>query len=152
MVKSIRYNFKATWERHKSYIYFKRTHKEFQVGEHVYVKVWPKKSSLTLGSCSKLAPPLFRPFEILARVGIVAYQLALLAHIKIHNVFYMSILNTYIHDPNPITDWNVVQVELEGDLQVEPLQILDRRNITLFNRSIMHFKMQWKHFGFEEAT
>jgi hypothetical protein len=49
-------------------------------------------------------------------------------------------------------DWKLVQVEPEGEFQVEPLRILDRREITLQNRVGAQVKVQWKHFIPEEAT
>jgi hypothetical protein len=139
-------------DRQKSYADQKRLHKEYNVGEHVYLKVKEKKSSLKLGSCSKLAPRFCGPFEVLARIGPVAYQLALPANLKIHNVFHVSLLKRYIHDPTHIIDWNMVQVEPEGEFQVEPLCILDRKETILWNRVITQVKVQWKHFSPEEAT
>ena len=55
----------------------------------------------------------------------------LLAHLRIHNVFHVSLLKTYIHDSSHIVDWNVVQVEPEGEFQVEHLRILDKKVATL---------------------
>ena len=43
-------------------------------------------------------------------------------------------------------------MEPESEFQVEPLHILDHREITLRNRVITQVKVQWKHFGPEEAT
>ena len=62
------------------------------MGEHVFIKVRPKKISLKLRSCAKLAPRYCGPFEILSRMGQVAYQLALLPNLKVHNVFHISVL------------------------------------------------------------
>ena len=78
--------------------------RDFQVGGHVYIKLNPKKSSLRLGKCSKLAPRYCGPFEILAKVGSVAYQLALPPNIKVHNVFHVSILKIYVHDVSHVID------------------------------------------------
>ena len=74
------------------------------MGNHVYVKVKPRKSSLRLGSCFKLSPKYYGPFEILARIGLVAYQLALPANIKVHNVFHVSLLKKYVHDATHVID------------------------------------------------
>ena len=60
------------------------------------------------------------PFEILAKVGPVAYQLALPPNIKVHNVFHISILKRYVHYVSHVIDWNVIQVEPEGKFQVGP--------------------------------
>jgi hypothetical protein len=92
------------------------------------------------------------PFKILSRIGPVAYQLALPANLKIHNVFHFSLLKNYVHDPTHMIDWNLVQVEPKGEFQSEPLRILDRREITLQNRVVAWLKDQWKHFSPEEAT
>ena len=68
------------------------------MGEHVFIKVKPKNSSLKLGSRTKLAPRYCGPFEILSRVGPVAYQLALPPNLKVHNVFHIFVLKRYVHD------------------------------------------------------
>ena len=122
------------------------------MGEHVFIKVRPKKSSLKLGSCAKLAPRYCGPFEILSRIGQVAYQLALPPNLKVHNVFPISILKRYIHDATHVIIWNDVQVEPEGDFLVELDCILEKREILLQNRTIGKVKVQWKHLSPEEAT
>ena len=102
----------------------------------MYLKVKERRSSLNLGNCSKLAPRFCGPFEILARIGPMAYQLALPANLKIHIVFHVSLLKHYVHDPTHMINWNMVQVEPKDEFQEEPLRILDRREITLRNRVI----------------
>lgn len=115
LVKRIKQNLKVAQDRQKSYEDLKRTYiKEFQVGEHVYVKVQPKKISLSLGSYSKFAPQLCVPFEILVRVGSIVYHLGLPAHIRIHNVFHVYVLKKYVHDPTHVIYWYVIQVKPEG--------------------------------------
>ena len=111
------------------------------MGEHVFIKVRPKKSSLKLGSCAKLAPRYCGPFEILSRMGQVAYQLALLPNLKVHNVFHISVLKKYVHDAIYVINWNDVEVEPDGDFLVEPDCILERREIFLRNRTIGRVKV-----------
>ena len=82
---------------------------------------------MKIGNCDKMEPRICGPFEILARIGPVAYQIALPAILKIHNLFHVSLLKKYVHDPTHMIDWNLVQVELEGEFQEEPLRILDQR-------------------------
>jgi hypothetical protein len=94
----------------------------------MFSKVKANRSSLKLGSCTKLAARFFGPFEILERIGPVAYMLALPASMTVHNVFHVSFLKKYIPDANPVIDWNVIQVEQEGVLQVHPMRILDMKN------------------------
>ena len=90
-VKWVQGNLKVAQYRHKSQADLKRTQKEFQVGEHVFITVKPKKSSLKLGICVKLEPIYCGPFEILSIVGMVAYQLALPPNFKVHNVFHIIV-------------------------------------------------------------
>ena len=87
IVKQVQGNLKIAQDRQKSQADLKQTPKEFQVSEHVFIKVRPKKSSLRLGSCAKLAPRYCGPFEILSKIGQVAYQLALPPNLRVHNVF-----------------------------------------------------------------
>ena len=122
------------------------------MGEHVFIKVRPKKSSLKLGSCAKLAPRYCGPFEILSRMGQVGYKLGLPAILKAHNVFHISILKKYVHDSTHVINWNDAQMKLEGDLLVELDCSLDKRDILLRNHTIGKVKVLWKHLSPEEAT
>ena len=79
-------------------------------------------------------------------------QLALPPNLRIHNVFHIFILKKYVHDATHVIDWNVIQVEPEGDIPVEQHCIPDKREIFLQNRTIGHVKVQWKHLSPDEAT
>ena len=107
-------------------------HKEFVVGDHVYLRVSPRKSSLKLRSCAKLSPRYCWPFEVLERIGPVAYRLALPARTR-HNVFYVSLLKKYVHDPNHVINWDVIQGGPKGEIQTEPLHILDKTVTLVWN-------------------
>ena len=117
-----------------------------------FSKVKPRKSSFKFGNCAKLAPKYCGPFEILARVGPMSYQLALPHNLRIHNVFHISILKKYVHDATQVIHWNVIQVEPKGYFQVEPDCILNKREIFLRNHTIRQIKVQWKHLNPDEAT
>eukprot|EP00253_Pinus_taeda_P034033 PITA_34033 len=152
MVKSVRTNLKATQDRQKNFVDRKRRFKEYQVGDHVYIRIQAKKSTLQWSGFAKLAPRYCGPFQVLARVGPVAYQIALPSHIRVHNVFHVSVLKKYIYDPRHVVKWQDIQVEPEGEVLVELPSILDQREVQLQRRVISQVKVQWRHFGPEEAT
>jgi hypothetical protein len=151
-VTQIKQNLKAAQSRQKRYADQKRTPREFKTGYHVYLKIKPRRSSLKMGACAKLAPRHCGPFEVLDIVGPVAYRLALPPTVKEHNVFHVSLLKKYVHDANHIIDWSVIQVEPEGEFLPEPQCILDRKETHLWNKTITQVKVQRKHFGPDEAT
>jgi hypothetical protein len=51
------------------------------------------------------------PFEILERIGPIAYMIALPASMCIHNAFDVSFIKKYVPNDNQVIDWNVIQVE-----------------------------------------
>jgi hypothetical protein len=63
MVRKVQQNLKEAQDRQKSYIDQKRRHVEFQVGDHVYLKVKARKNSLKLGNCAKLDPRFCGPIR-----------------------------------------------------------------------------------------
>lgn len=69
------------------------------MGDHVYMNVRAKKIMLQWSGCAKLAPQFCDPFQILAQIGPMAYQLALPSHIRVHNFFHIYVLKKYIYDP-----------------------------------------------------
>jgi hypothetical protein len=151
-VVKIRQNLKVSQDKHKSCAYKGRTHKEFGVGDHVFLKVKARCSSLKLGKCSKLAARYCGPFEILQRIGPVAYMIFFPASFCVHNVFHVSLLKKYVPDVNHIIYWNVIQVEPEGVFQVQPICILDQKLKQLQNLSMELVKVQWSWFGPKDAT
>ena len=97
----------------------------------IYLKVKDKRSSLSLGRCGKLAPRFCGPFEILAKRRTMAYELALPARIRVHNVFHAYLLKKYVYDTKHVIDWSLVQVEPERKFSPKPLHILHKREVKL---------------------
>jgi hypothetical protein len=143
---------KVAQDRLKSYADKNIIHREFKVGDHVFLKVKSNRSSLKQGSCAKLVARFCGPFEILERIGPVAYMIALPASMPVHNVFHVSLLKKYIPDANHVIDGNVIQVEQEGTFQVHSLRILDRKIKQLQNRTIGLVKVQWTWYRHEDST
>jgi hypothetical protein len=119
----IKQNLKVLRDRQKNNANKNKVFKYFKTGEHVFIKVKAKRSSITLSSWPKLATRSCGSFEILKNIDLVAYMLELYASMRVHNVFHVSLLKKYVPDPNHIIDWNVIQVEHEMDFRVEPIHI-----------------------------
>ena len=89
----IRKRLLMTQSRQKSYADKRRRPLEFETGDHVFLKVMPKRGVVRFGKQRKLSPRFIGPFEVLERVGAVAYRLALPPSLSgVHEVFHVSML------------------------------------------------------------
>ena len=87
----------------KSYADKRRRDLQFKVGDRVFLKVSPWKGILRFGRRRKLRPIYIGRYEIISRVGLVAYRLDLPPELsKVHNVFHVSMLRKYIPDPSHV--------------------------------------------------
>ena len=74
----------------------------------------------------KLSPRFIGPFEILERVGTVAYRLALPpSKSGVHKVFHVSMLRRYTPDPAHVVDWGEIEVDTNGTFKEGPVCIVD---------------------------
>ena len=75
------------------------------MGGHVFLKVMPKRGVVRFSKWGKLSPRFIGPFEILERVGTVAYQLELLPNMYgVHKVFHVSMLRKYTPNQAHVVD------------------------------------------------
>ena len=78
---------------------------EFEAADHVFLKVMPKRGVVKFGKQGKLSPRFIGPFEVLERVGTIAYRLALLPSLSgVHEVFHVSMLRKYTPDLTHVVD------------------------------------------------
>ena len=92
-VKVIRSKLKAAQDRQKSYVDQHRWEMEYNVGDKVFLQVSPWKGVLRFGKKGKLSPRYIGPYEIVARIGPLAYRLALPQELlQLHDVFHVSML------------------------------------------------------------
>jgi len=92
-----------------------------------------KKSSLWIGSCTKMAQGFSGPFSIIERIRPIAYQLALPIIVKVHDFFHVSLLKKYVNYFYHVIDWSILQVEPYGEFKLEPQCILQKKVLVLWN-------------------
>ncbi|KAL5860069.1 hypothetical protein ACOSQ4_001365 [Xanthoceras sorbifolium] len=101
----------------------------------------------------KLSPRFIGPYEIIERVGPVAYRLALPPELeKIHNVFHVSMLRRYRSDPSHRVQAESIEIQPDLTYEEEPVQILDREIKELRNKRVPLVKVLWRNHKVEEAT
>ena len=101
----------------------------------------------------KLSSRYIGPFEIIERVGTVAYRLALPSSLSgVHVVFHFSMLWKYTPDPTHVLDWGELVVDADGTFKEGPLRIMDSRDQVLRGKIVRLMKVLWQHRGVEEAT
>ena len=114
---------------HKSYADVRRRPLEFEVRDHVFLKVMLKRGVVRFGKRGKLSLRFIRPFEILERVGTVAYQLALPPSMSgVHEVFHVFMLRRYTPDPAHVVDWGEIEVDTDGTFEEGPVCIIDSQD------------------------
>ena len=92
-VNVIRARLKAAQDRQKSYADKRRKGLEFEVEDRVFLKLSPWKGVVRFGKRGKLSPHYIGPFEIVDRIGPVAYRLDLPEELsRVYNVFHISML------------------------------------------------------------
>lgn len=152
-VRMIRQKMKGAQDRQKSYADLHRRDVEFVVGDKVLLRVSPMKGVMRFGKKGKLSQKFIGPYEILDRVGEVAYRLALPPSlVRVHNVFHVSQLRKYVSDPSHVIEAETI--ELDGSLNYEeiPIEILDRKVRKTRRSETVLVKVLWTNHTTEEAT
>ena len=110
-IKVIRDRLKLAQNRQKQYADRHRKDRDLVVGDYALLKVSPLKGVMRFGRKGKLSPRYIGPFEVLKKVGAVAYELALPPELHyIHNVFHVSVLRLYKPDIQQTIDYQPIEL------------------------------------------
>ena len=113
----------------------------------------PKRGVVRFRKRGKLSPRFTVPFEILERVGTVAYRLALPPSMSgVHEVFHVSLLRKYTLDPVYVVDWGQIKVDTDETFEEGPVCILNSRDQVLQRKTVRLVRVLWRHYGVEEST
>jgi len=92
----------------------------------------------------KLSPKFLGLYQILRRIGLVAYEIALpLQLANLHPVFHVSQLRKYVFDPSHVLEAENVQVREDLTVEVQPVGLEDRRVEERRGRTISLVKVIW---------
>jgi hypothetical protein len=152
-VRVITKNLEAAQARQKSYQDRRRKPLQFDVGDHVYLKVLPTKGVQRFGIKGKLAPRYIGPYEIKETCGPIAYKLKLPPHMSaVHDVFHVSQLRKCVRLPTEVLPEPKLEIESDLSYQEQPVKVLDQKERSTRARSMRMYMVQWSHHSVEEAT
>ncbi|GJV55527.1 putative reverse transcriptase domain-containing protein [Tanacetum coccineum] len=150
-ISQIKDRLKAARDRQKSYADKRRKPLEFSVGDYVLLKVSPWKGVVRFGKKGKLAPRFVGPFEIIEKVGPVAYRLDLPEELDgVHDTFHVSNLKKCLADPTLQVPLDEIRVDAKLNFVEEPVEILvHEKNYTTHDLELgaVVFALKiWRHY------
>ena len=153
IVDLIRGRLVAAQDRQKRYADLARKDKEYEVGDPVLLKVSPWKGLMRFGKKGKLSPRYIGPFEILRRIGKLAYELVVPPNLRqVHNVFHVSMLRKYNRDARHIVEYEHVDMQPDLTYVEQPVRIIDHKEQELRNKVIKLVRVLWHNHNVKEST
>jgi hypothetical protein len=141
-VHRIQENLKATRSRQESYANKRCRPLEFEVGNHVYLRISPMKGVKRFGMKEKLAPRYIGPFSILEKCGPVAYKLELPPSLEgVHDIFHVSQLKKCLKGPVDVVLPEVTLLKADLTYPEHPIKILDQKDRVTRCKTVKFFKV-----------
>jgi hypothetical protein len=120
-VKQIHVNILGAQSRQKSYADKRRDPLEFEVGDHVYLRVSPIKGVHRFGIKGNLAPRHIGLYPIIDNYGLMSYQVGLPAmQSGVHNVFHVSQLKRCLKPPTDVVTEDTIPLEPDLTYKTHP--------------------------------
>jgi hypothetical protein len=143
-IRRIQDNLKASKSCQETYANKRHGPLEFEVGDHVYLRVSPMKGVKRFGVKWKLAPRYIGPFPILEKCGTVVYKLDLLPSLaRVHDIFHVSQLKKCLKAPVDVVLPEVAPLEADLSYPEYPIKVLDQKDRVMRRKKIKFFKIQW---------
>jgi hypothetical protein len=115
---------------------------EFEVGDHVYLRVSPVKGVKRIGLKGKLVPRYIEPFPILEKCGTMAYRLDLSPSLAgVHDIFHVSQLKKRLKAPVDVMLPDVTELEADFSYPEHPIKVLDQKDHVTSHKTINFFKI-----------
>jgi hypothetical protein len=153
IVHDIQDNLKAAKSHQETYANKRRQPLEFEVGDHVYLRVLTMKGMKRFGVKGKLVPCYIRPFPILEKCGTLAYKLDLPPSlVGVDDIFHVSQLKKCLKAPMDVVLPKVTPLEADLTYPDYPIKLMDQKDRVTRRKTIKFFKIQWSNHSIEEAT
>ncbi|XP_071912251.1 uncharacterized protein [Coffea arabica] len=145
-------NLQETQDRMKFYADQNKSERTFGLGDWVYLRLQLyRQMSVELRGNTKLSARYFGPYQVVQKVGQVAYKLKLPEGSKIHLVFHVSLLKRKVGE-NATPVLQLQNLDGKGHLRVKPTAILDHRIIKMRNAAAVQWLIHWWGTTLAEAT
>ncbi|KAJ7536133.1 hypothetical protein O6H91_12G057600 [Diphasiastrum complanatum] len=146
MLRIARENVQCAQDRDRHYANLKRSSRDFQVGDWVYLRIPKDSSVMRTGKHYKLSPRYRGPYQILKRIGSLAYQLELPEGSQVHPVFHVSRLKKSLREGEHLGSGDQLDLMDESSdvPQLEPKKILDTRTKRSRNHIVTEHLVRWK--------
>jgi hypothetical protein len=142
-IHRIQDNLRAAKSCQETYANKRRRPLEFDVGDHVYLRVLPMKGVKRFGVKGKLVPHYFGPFPILGKCGTVAYKIDLPPSLAgVHDIFHVSQLKKCLKAPVDVVLPEVTTLEADLSYPEHPIKVLDQKDHATSCKIIKFFKIQ----------
>nr|GEZ06550.1 putative reverse transcriptase domain-containing protein [Tanacetum cinerariifolium] len=139
----IKEKLKAARDHQKTYADKRRKPLEFDVGDQVLLRMSPWKGVVRFRKKGKLAPRYVGPFDILERIGLVAYNLRLPEELNsVHDTFHVSNLKKCLAGANLHVPLDEIKVDKTLYFVEKPIEIMDREIKKLKHRKIALVKVR----------
>nr|GEX62136.1 putative reverse transcriptase domain, ribonuclease H-like domain, aspartic peptidase domain protein [Tanacetum cinerariifolium] len=143
-IMQIRQHLQAVRDRKRSYANIRQKPLEFEAGDHVILKISPRKGIIRIGKRGKLNPQYIGPFKIFKRIGPMAYKLKLLEELRnVHNTVHVSNLKKCLSDESLIISMKELKLDDKLNCIEEPVEIMDREIKQLRQSHIPIIKVRW---------
>jgi hypothetical protein len=152
-IRRIQGNLKVLKSHQESYANKRCRPLEFEVRDHVYLRVSLMKGVKRFGMRGKLTPRYIEPFSIVKKSRPVAYKLELPSSlVEVHYIFHMSQLMKCLKAPMDVVLPEVTQLKVDLTYPKHPIKILDQKDRVTRHKTIKFFKVKWSNHSEEEAT
>jgi hypothetical protein len=151
-VKQIQSNILAAQSRQMSYVDKRRSPLEFEVGDHVYLRVSPMKGVRRFGIKGNLASLYISMYPIIDKYKSTSYRVELpVKLLGVHNVFHVSQLKRCLKPPTDVVIKDTIPLKPDLTYKAYPTRILDQQDRVTRNKTTQLYRVQWNDHSEDKA-